>query len=218
MRERLSYPSAPWVPKSEPSVSEPSSAPLTTIDGIPVPELLAQLRAGSREALASLYLAFHGTLWRLAVILVRSGDMAEDIVQDVFLAVWLRREALTPDIAIRSYLYAAVRNEVNMRHRHAKVVGNVETAVTDDVLELPAHGEAVPAPDVAMESSEFLDAYQRSLTLLTERERIALQLRVEQELSLEEIGRFLGVSKMGAHKIVHRALTKIRELLGIYRP
>lgn len=199
-------------------MSQPSVPPLTAINGIPVGELLARLRAGDREALATLYLALHDPLWRLAVIFVRSGEEAEDIVQDVFLALWLRREALSTDIPIRSYLYAAVRNEANMRRRHAKVVDAAEVAVAASALDVPAHGEAPAAPDTIVESRQFLEAYQESLAALTERERIALQLRVERELSFEEIGELLGISKMGAHKVVQRATMKVRELLRGYWP
>jgi hypothetical protein len=50
-------------------------------------ELVARIRAGDESACGALYLAYHDPLWRFAYGHVRSRDVAEDLVQDVFLAL-----------------------------------------------------------------------------------------------------------------------------------
>jgi RNA polymerase sigma-70 factor (ECF subfamily) len=191
---------------------------LTEIDGYPVEDVLSQLRDGSRAALTSIYRALHVPLWRLATILTRSTMLADEILQDVFFSLWVRRASIEPSMNIRAYLYASVRNQARRSSRHARIVTDVEVAVGRGSLGIPALGEEVMPPDRAAEIKEFSDAFRYAVATLTERERRALQLRIEEELTFDEIGQILGVSKMGAHKIVARAETKIRGLLAAYRP
>jgi RNA polymerase sigma factor (sigma-70 family) len=187
------------------------------VNGIPIATLLDELRSGSKDAFSALYLAFHPRLWRLGVILTRSTETAEEVVQDVLFSLWRHRETLARNTDVHAYLYSAVRNRARSIGRHAQVVGVMEQEVVPAHF-VPALGQHGAIPDRVTESNEFLDAYQRAMTTLTERERIALQLRAEEELSFEEIGTLLGISKMGAHKIVVRAVAKLGELLAAYRP
>jgi RNA polymerase sigma-70 factor (ECF subfamily) len=149
-------------------------------------------------------------------MLTGSSDVAEEMVQDVFLAVWRRRERITPQDDLRAYLYAALRNAAKMRGRHTRVVRGVASAVEEQRLALPAHGRGPDTPDRRAEASEFYAAYQRALVVLNERERVAVQLRLEEDATFEEIGRVLGLSKVGARTVVLRAEEKIRALLAEY--
>jgi len=187
------------------------------IDGVPAAELVAQLRGGSRAALATLYGALHTPLWRMAVVLTRSRDRADEIVQDVFLALWQRHEQLPHDLDVRAYAYAAVRNLAKQRARHDGVVMRFEHAAAHDSAIPPAMGQAGPDAATHVESADFYAAFSRALRVLKDRERIALRLRLEDEFTFDQIGEALGISKMGAHKLVARAEQKIRELLADYR-
>jgi len=188
------------------------------VDGVPTAQLVAQLAAGSRDALTTLHRALYVPLWRYAVMITGDAGMAEEILQDVFFSLWCRRERLGPNLDVRAYLYAAVRNQARGLHRHARVVHDVEIAVDRGILALPAFGHDAMAPDAQAEAHEFSEAFRRAIDSLTEREREALQLRVEDDLTFDEIGRLLGLSKMGAHKLVARAEGKVRALLAEYRP
>jgi RNA polymerase sigma-70 factor (ECF subfamily) len=203
---------------ARPAQISESERGLVTIGGEPSAVVLARLREGNRAALTALHNALYGPLWRLAVILTRSTSVAEEVLQEVFCSLWLRRASLDPEMDARAYLYASVRNQIRQLHRHSRVVADVEDAVGHGALGMPALGTELLAPDQAVEASEFSSAFHHALAALTERERHALQLRIEEELTFDEIGQLLGLSRMGAHKIVARAEAKIRVLLAAYRP
>lgn len=190
---------------------------LSTIGGVAVSELLSRLRADDRDALATLYVALRVPMWRLAMILVRSADVADEIVQNVFVALWMRRQALAVNTDLSAYLNTAVRNAARQLGRHGKVVDRVVSAVERSAIDLPAHGAALPRPDAAAEHDDFLQAYHRAIGTLAERERTALMLRWEDERTFEEIGQLLGLSKVGARTVVMRAESKVRALLAEYR-
>lgn len=202
---------APTTPEqSRPSPSKP-------IAGLSAPQLIARLRANDRDALGTLYTELFDTLARLAVLRTRSADTAKEIVHDIFLAFWARRDTLPLDMDVRVYLATAVRNRTRNLWDHDAVVASVEQAIHGETLDLPAIGQPAVSPDVAAEADDFHAAYREALCVLTERERAAALLRWEEGLTFEQIGRVLGVSSVGARAIILRAQRKVQAGLAKYR-
>ena len=56
-----------------------------------------------------------------------------------------------------------------------------------------------------------------AVATLTEREALAFRLRLEDDMTFDQIGTALGISKVGARKLVLRAEAKVRELLADFR-
>jgi RNA polymerase sigma factor (sigma-70 family) len=189
-----------------------------TIDGIAVAELVQRLRVDDQDALATIYRALFPSLWRIALARVRSADIANDVVQNAFLGVWRRRKELLAETDVAVYLATAVRNHTRKIRMHDDVVSATEAAVRGGRLELSIAGVVTPRPDTAVEDAQFLQAYTHALAALNAREREAVLLRYDDGFSFEEIGLTLGVSKKGAHKIVGRALDKMRALLAAFDP
>src|SRR5215208_8302170 len=73
-------------------------------------EVLARLRAGDQQAFDDVFRAHYAALVRFAEGVVRHRAVAEEVVQDVMLQLWRRREALAPDSSLQAYLYQATRN------------------------------------------------------------------------------------------------------------
>lgn len=189
----------------------------TIVDGIPVRELLIRLREGDRAAFGALYEEFFESLWRLAILIVHAPEPAEEIVQDVFLDLWVRRESIDVASDMRVYLNEAVRHRAYNVLRHQRVVFDTEDAVEQETLEPPAISQSFVAPDGAAETEEFYAAYRRVLATLTRRDVVALRLRWEEGFTFDQIGKILGVSAMGARKIVLRGQQKVQEALARYR-
>jgi RNA polymerase sigma-70 factor (ECF subfamily) len=192
------------------------AAPDSTIGGVPPDVLLTGLRAGDLAAFETLYLALYKILWSIALLQTRSAETAEEIVHDVFSRLWVNRATLRIDGDIKVYLSAAVRNAARNVRKHVRVVDAMERAVSGAVLTLPASGQPLEATDVVVEHDEFLRAYREALTTLTEHERTAAYLRWEEGWSLEQVGDVLGMSKMGAHKVMARVQRKLQLLLSGY--
>jgi len=185
--------------------------------GVPVAALMARLRDGDREALAFVYDALFLSLWRLAVLRTHAPDAAEDLVHEVFLAVWARRAELPLDLNIQAYFATAVRNRARAYRAHAHVERATETAVLDATLSPPGMGrEATPA-DLALEEAELRAIYQRALATLTDREREAAVLRWESHWTIADIAAALELSVGGAHGLLARAQRKVQTALLEYR-
>ena len=104
-------------------------------------EIFERLRLGDHEAFEIIFRAHYAQLVGFAEGMLRRGGTAEEIVQDVMLELWRRRESLVLTESVRAYLYRATRNRVLNDLRHERVVQR-GAARPDDVLEVLKAGAA----------------------------------------------------------------------------
>ncbi len=78
-------------------------------------ELIIKIREGDADAFKNLFETYCQALIYFAWRYVKNTQIAENIVQDVFLRIWLNRTKLNPVLKIKSYLYKAVKNQA-MQH------------------------------------------------------------------------------------------------------
>ncbi len=182
-----------------------------------VSSLVQRIRSDDQTAIAELYRELYPALWRLAVRVVQSSTVAEDVLHDVFFGLWNQRHALQPGDDVRAYVYRSVRNRALNHARHDRVIAATAAAIQHHTLEARVIGRIGPTPDEAVASDDFYRAYRRTLATLTERERAALQLRWDEELPLEQIAEVLGMSIEGVRKLILRAQKKLQTILAEYR-
>jgi RNA polymerase sigma-70 factor (ECF subfamily) len=80
--------------------------------------LLQRLRAGDAGAFDAIFRGRYAVLVGIAERMLRDRAVAEEVVQEVLLNLWRRREALTPDEALGPYLVRATRNRALNHLRH----------------------------------------------------------------------------------------------------
>ena len=81
-------------------------------------ELVRRARRGEREAFALLYRRHQAVVYRFACAMTGSRSLAEDVVQDVFLALMRDLERYDPERApLRTYLFGVARNVVRSQSR-----------------------------------------------------------------------------------------------------
>ncbi|HYF72763.1 MAG TPA: SigE family RNA polymerase sigma factor [Nocardioides sp.] len=153
------------------------------------------------EALEQLYAAHWRRLVRLSVLLVHDQGLAEEIVQDAFVAVHGRWGRLRDPEHALAYLRQAVVNRSRSALRHRGVVDR--HAANLRVADSP---DPTPAAD---QRSAVLDA----LRALPQRQREVLALRYYLDLSESEIADTLGISRGAVKSHASRGAAALRSLL-----
>lgn len=169
-----------------------------------------RLRQGDTAAFTDVMEAYVPRLIQFARHIVGAHDVAEDVVQNVFIGVWEHRAALDAERPLKPYLYTAVRNRALKEVRATMVRDQYRTSVQN----ASTNGErvpGVPSPEGAILTATTIEA---ALAQLSESRRIALRLRLEEEMSHAEIAEVLGVSPMAAQRTVARAIADLRAILG----
>jgi RNA polymerase sigma-70 factor (ECF subfamily) len=85
------------------------------------PELLDRMAAGDREALAIIFRRHHGTVYRFSRQMLGSSEAAEDVTQDVFVALTKAAGRFNPAVAsLSTYLYGIARHLVLQRYKRSR--------------------------------------------------------------------------------------------------
>ena len=175
------------------------------------PELLARLRGGDEDAFDTIFRTWYPRLVRLADGLVRDQAVAEELVQDVMLELWRRREQLAPDSSPQAYLFQATRNRALNHLRHLQVQRRAEPHVLEHVA------RESPAPP-AVEAEEIDVAVRRAIDELTPRCREVFELSRVQGLRYAEIAATLGISVKAVEAQMTKALRTLRDRLAPWLP
>jgi RNA polymerase sigma-70 factor (ECF subfamily) len=169
-------------------------------------ELLAAMARGDERALGELYDRFGGIAYRLAVRVLRDPALAQDAVQDAFLAAWQTAVAFDPARGRAStWLLTLV-------HRRAvDVVRREDRRRAEPLDEAPvAAGDAV---DESVEVREERRRVQAALAELPSDQREALELAYYAGLSQSELAERLGVPLGTVKSRMFTGLSKLRDLL-----
>lgn len=179
-------------------------------------ELLAQLSSGeeaeAREAFDAIFRAWYAPLVRAADAVVRERAVAEELVQDVMLELWRRRERLDADGSPQAYLFQATRNRALNHLRHLRVAERGAAQVTAPE---EARDPAAPALLVA---EEMETAVRAAIGDLTPRCREVFELSRVHGLRYAEIAATLGVSVKAVEAQMGKALKALRERLAPWLP
>ena len=165
--------------------------------------LSAQLRDGNPDAFARVVVQYTDRLTRLAFYITGARDSADDVVQDVFVDLWERRDALRVE-SLKSYLFRAVHNRA-LNDRKATAVRK-----RYQLTALAEAEAAAPSPEYRVLTQA---AVQSAVDQLAERRQIAIRLRFEEQMTHAEIASILAISPLAARLLVARALADLREFL-----
>ncbi len=172
-------------------------------------DLVGRVRSGDARAFEALYLRYHHSLWRVAYRYVRSTAVAEELVHDVFLAVWRGREVWAIREGVEPYLTSAVKHAALRSLRREAAWVHARDAAGNAGESLAVSGAA---PDVTERmAGEEVDRVlaQAVATMPPMRQRVAT-LRWGRGLTYEEIAIALGISVSAAMQHVSRARAELR--------
>jgi RNA polymerase sigma-70 factor, ECF subfamily len=141
---------------------------------------------------------------------VGSAEVAQDLVQDLFLRLWNTRGPRDAVRLTRPYLYVAARNRALKYLRHRRVVSSWIARVA---LEEPP---SAATPEDLLLRDELDEAVRRAIARLPARCRAIFVLRRRDQMSYREIAARLGVSLGTVKSQMWRATLRLREQLAPY--
>ena len=173
--------------------------------------LLARLREGDEAAFDTIFRTWYEPLVALGDRMLRDRAAAEEIVQEVMLELWRRRDRLSTEGSAQAYLFTATRNRVLNYLRHLRVREKGEPFLLLD--------ETAPdRADSGAVESEIEVAIRGAITELPPRCREVFELSRIQGLKYSEIAQTLGVSVKAVEAQIGKALKLLRERLAPWLP
>lgn len=172
-------------------------------------ELICSLRQGNQHALSILYDRYGGLVYTLALKLLDRRDEAEDLTQDVFLSFW-KQEKFDPTRAkLSSYLCLITRSraidKLRSRQSEQKSIERLQQTL------VPETNLPTPLDFATLAEEQML--VQQSLSTLSEKQRLTLELSYYQDLSQSAIATQLNLPLGTVKTHMRQGLIKLRQLL-----
>lgn len=159
----------------------------------------------SGEQFSAEYLPLRDSLYRVAYYILEDSEHASDMVQDLYLRLWDRRDALVSVRNPRAYCITLLRNMCIDHIRRSSQKGLDLSKAEDKASE--------GGSDSRMETAEELERVKKAIQALSPRERMVLEMKVFQQLSYEEIQRETSLGALLLRVTLSNARRKIRKAI-----
>lgn len=173
--------------------------------------LITDAAAGDRAAFCQLHALTHDYLYHTALRLLRLPSLAEDVLQDAYLNIWLHAASFRPGQASpMTWLIAIVRNRALSILRSNR--SGIASLMSDEDPALLAEAAQDEEPDPGAQVYDALARLrlQRAMACLDPAQRQSIALAFGQELTHAEVARHLGVPLGTAKSWLRRGLERLR--------
>lgn len=170
-------------------------------------ELLANIANGDSRAFEILYRRYFSKLYGAAYKRLQDKEITEEIVQELFVSLWERRESL-PIESIENYLFSSIKYLVIAQFKKNSLFEKYSSTLTQN-----ENDDNFTEQTVAFD--ELNDAYKQALLTIPERCREVFLLK-RSGLSQREISEKLDISEKTVENQMTKALKMLREALKDY--
>ncbi|MDH7501901.1 MAG: sigma-70 family RNA polymerase sigma factor [Verrucomicrobiota bacterium] len=186
----------------------------------PDTELMLRVKRGDMEAFAVLVEKYKQPVMNLVYRALPDPTEAEDLAQNVFVQVHKSAHRYKPSAKFSTWLFTIARNlclnEIRRRARHpAESLDQQDAAGDGDAARQVADIRHRDPSDLLLKN-ELESKVEEAIRALPAKQRIALLLCREEELSYEEIARVLGRSVSATKSLIHRARETLKARLKPY--
>lgn len=166
-------------------------------------EFIGRLKQGDKQAFNELFKGSFSKLYHFANAIVTNPSLAQDIVQELFVTLWTKREHLDESQSLTNYLYVSVRNSCYTYLSKQKRYTSLEELLNHPLpADNPPESED-PRNQILWDAIENLPLQQK----------IIFKLIVVEEYSYKEVGSKLDISVNTIKTQIQRACKRLKETL-----
>jgi RNA polymerase sigma-70 factor (ECF subfamily) len=169
-------------------------------------EILELLGQGSQYAFTRLFDHYSGQILNTAFRFLKSRELAEEVVQEVFLKVWIKREDLARTDNFQAYLFTMARNQV---FDGIKLIA--KEAATK--IEFARGVQQVSGADHPLIEKQYQELLHEAVDLLPPQQKQVFNLAKIEGLSHQAIAEQLHISRLTVKTHMAKALQNIRQSL-----
>lgn len=177
-------------------------------------ELVIKLRSGDEAAFAVLVRTHHGALVRLATTIVGSRAVADEVVQDTWLAVVRGVDRFEGRSSLRTWLFRILVNRARTtagKERRSESIPDIDS----DRFDATGVWAAPPVPwadqvDDRLMAEQVAPLARTAIDTLPDAQRQVLLLRDVEGLPAADVADLLGLSDGNQRVLLHRARARVR--------
>lgn len=172
--------------------------------------LVSELKKGNEKAFRKLYDFYYQDIYGYSISLLKSKELAEENVQDVFLKIWLHRDNLNLEQSFKSYLFTIARNQAfNLLNKAANdVLLKEEVFYTSE----KSHDEG----DYSIREADCKKLKKQAIKQLPPKRKRIFKMSRKEGKTYEEISQELGISVNTVKNQMSKALESMRVFFQVH--
>ena len=180
-------------------------------------ELIIKINKGDLRAFKELYLRYYIPLCIYAKQYTKTKELAEEVVQDLFLNIWEQKGQLRITVSLKAYLFTAIRNQCLNHLKHLQVVNGYNQYYTQLLNNAQDYYTlSYESGDSILIANELEKSLMEAIDSLPEHcRKIFIKSRFDG-LKHQDIADSLGITLYTVNKQISIALEKLRAALKIY--
>ena len=171
-------------------------------------DLVRSLRKGDVSAFDQIYNKYNRKIYAVSLRYLRSREDAEEVVQEVFLNLWRKRDELKDQHNFNAYLFTITHNIIRNKFRKL----SREKKYTEDYLRSLSLDD--DSTNTEIEYANLLDLAERTINDLPDRQKTVYHLSIRDGLSSREISDRLGISKRTVESHLQKARAFLKKALS----
>ncbi len=178
-------------------------------------ELMLKVKEGDLNAFEEIYRRYSRHVINFAYRMLNDRNSAEEVMQEVFVKVYLQSKKYKPEAKFTTYLFRIVTNHClnYIRDNQPSTKGNI----TEFNEQMTPHSYSDEHPEERVLKSERNEILKNALSQLPANQRSAILLLTYNDMSYEEIAESIGCSVKAVKSLLHRAREGLRAKLGFLR-
>ena len=185
-------------------------------------DLLDRLRSGEEAAWGDLHREHYPRLWSSVQRILNNPTMADDVVQEAFIKAHRDIRRFEGNSQLGTWLYRIAVNQaldtIRKKQRTERWLSFLSPVADDETQPAMPEGHVAPLVSTGLENAELRDTIFEAMGELTAEHRAVVQLRLVDEMSLEETAKLLRCKPGTVNSRLHyacehlrRKLTKLKE-------
>ena len=173
-------------------------------------ELVTEVKEGNRKSFSELVQRHQRSLLRLGMRFTKEQSLAEDIVQESFIKAFQKIQLFEGRSSFKSWLYQIALNTARNKFRDRFGSGSFDSVNIEDV---PLGVD--PGAETGMIRADMKKRVRAEIEKLPDRQRMALSLRIFEDLSFKEIAEIMDCPYDTAKANYRHALLKLKERIEV---
>jgi len=170
-------------------------------------QLLRDIANGDRVSFNELYVRYMHNLYQYVHLICKSKELTEEVIQDIFIKIWLNRENLNNVAYFKAYLYRCARNLLMDKIRRTQLEKKVKELLSFHEVETTVNSDSTAI------CNQYRQFTREAISLLPEKRKRIVELSTQEGLSLDEIAAQLSISKSVVKKQLYSGMSFVRDYL-----
>jgi RNA polymerase sigma-70 factor (family 1) len=175
-----------------------------TLNRLAEPDLIYLVKSGNRKAFEEIYERYWLKLYKTAHNRIKSPNDAKDIVQDLFISFWMKKELLEINSSLSSYLFAALKYKIINYIEANLVKSHYLNSINKAVIDIDNH------TNEELKYKELQEILESGINKLSPKVKEVFELSRKEQMSNKEIAHRLNISHQTVKNQISKAIKTLR--------